>query len=256
MFTIVIPMYDAANTIVEALDSCVKQTWFPKEIIIINDCSNDDSVAVVEQWKKRYNGPIEIRLEFLVENSGPSIARNKGWELAKEEYIAFLDADDKFTKTKLENINYLLQLHPNIILLGHRYTVNENTIEGSDLLQKKSTFDLLKKNLSSTPSIIAKRDVKERFDESMRYTEDHDLWLRMTQKYDETYYLDEVLTVIGRAVRTKGGLSENLWAMRKGEIKMYYKFCEINNIMLFFPLFYAFSISKHGYKKIKDMLER
>jgi len=114
--------------------------------------------------------------------------------------------------------------------------------------------DLLLKNLFATPSVTVKCSISERFDESMRYTEDHDLWLRLTQKYDATYLLETVLTIIDRPVRSVGGQSANLWAMRKGEIKMYWKYCKKSIKMILFPLFLVFSLGKHLLKMIKGRL--
>ncbi len=251
IFSIIIPMFNASNTMVKTLESCINQTYGLKEIIIIDDCSTDDSMQVVKQWKKNYNGNIEIVLEKLEQNSGPSKARNRGWDLASSDYVIFLDADDKFLSNKLEVIDSVLMENPEIILLGHSYSLEGEEKKETSSLEKISTADLLLKNLTTTPSVIVKRDIEERFDESMRYTEDHDLWLRITKKYNKTYYLNRVLTIIDRPVRSKGGQSSNLWAMRKGEIIMYYKYCKTNRIMLLFPLFTVFSLSKHVLKMIK-----
>ncbi len=253
MFSVIIPFFNASNTILDTLESCISQNYLPKQIILIDDFSSDDSLSVVKQWKEKYTGNIKIIIVELSENSGPSKARNRGWDLATGKYIAFLDSDDRFIPEKLEILFDTLKKKENILLLGHSYTTEEHELESYTDLKKISTLQLLKKNLSSTPSIIVKRDIKERFDTSMRYTEDHDLWLRITQRYDKTYYLDKILTIIGRPVRSKGGLSENLWAMRKGELKMYYKFCKINNNFLLLPILYMFSITKHGYNLIKDI---
>ena len=250
-FSIVIPMFNASKTIKKTLDSCLTQIYSPKEIIIVDDCSADDSMQVVRQWKKNYNGDIKIVLEKQEPNAGPSKARNRGWELASGEYISFLDADDYFVPEKLAEIHHVLLENKDIILLGHNYTLENKEVKSSDSLNHILTKNLLLKNLTTTPSVIVKREILERFDENMHYTEDHDLWLRITEQYDKTYFLDRVLTTIGRPVRSEGGQSANLWAMRKGEIIMYKKFCKRNSIMLLFPLFAIFSLSKHVLKMLK-----
>ncbi len=252
MFSVIIPMYNASDTIVRTLDSCIAQTHLPKEIIIVDDCSSDDSYDLVQKWKENYRGKIEIILKRLEVNSGPSKARNRGWNLASAEYILFLDADDKFVSKKLEVLASVLGNHKEVVLLGHGYTLEDIPAIKEGKIDKVSTRELLLKNLTTTPSVAVKREIEERFDEAMRYTEDHDLWLRITQKYDETYFSDEILTIIGRPVRSTGGQSANLWAMRKGEIRMYEKFCKTNKLIVLFPLFAAFSLSKHFLKMIKS----
>ena len=254
MFSIVIPLFNASAFIEKTLESCTLQTLLPKEIIIVDDCSIDDSYALVQQWKKHYRGSIEIILKKMEENSGPSKARNQGWDLGSAEYIAFLDADDSFIPEKLEKMRDVLVQNHDIVLLGHGYSVNYKERNKHAALEKVSAKALLFKNMTTTPSIIVKREIKERFDESMRYTEDHDLWLRITKQYDKTYFLNTVLTIIGRPVRTAGGQSANLWAMRQGEIKMYYKYCKENGLLLLFPILTLFSLGKHGYKMLRELV--
>ena len=125
MFSIIIPTFNAAKTILKTLESCIEQTYVPKEIIIIDDCSTDDSYALVKNWKANYSGEVKVIVERLEVNSGPSKARNRGWELASAEYIAFLDADDRFVPKKLERVASVLKETEEIVLLGHAYSLDE-----------------------------------------------------------------------------------------------------------------------------------
>ena len=249
--SIVIPMFNNAGTIIGSLDSCLKQTVLPKEIVVIDDVSSDNSYSLVCKWRDDYDGTVRIVVEQLSVNSGPSKARNIGWNIATRDYVAFLDADDSFTSEKLATVVPILRYNPAIVLLGHASAVKGEGKTLSGELNKVSVANILKKNLFATPAVVVKRSITERFDETMRYTEDHDLWLRVTQTYDETYYLDRVLTLIDRPVRSEGGQSANLWAMRSGEIKMYKKFCRANGLMVLFPLFLGYSLLKHLIKLLK-----
>jgi len=251
MFSIVIPMFNASETILKTLESCTNQSFLPKEIILIDDRSSDDSYAVVQKWKANYSGELEIIIESLEKNSGPSKARNRGWELASGEYIAFLDADDFFTDNKLDKIKDILNTNKEIVLLGHSYGMDTKVQDESNSLKHLHTIDFLMKNHFTTSAVIVQKKIKERFDETMRYTEDQDLFLRVTQKYNRTYALGQTLVLRTRAMNEVGGLSGNLWEMRKGEIEMYRKYCKRNKSMLLFPLFASFSLSKHFIKMIK-----
>ena len=250
-FSIVIPMFNNRIHIVNALDSCVKQSYKPKEIIIVDDCSVDASVEVVNKWRDRYYGEIDIILHRLERNSGPSVARNKGWDLASEGYIAFLDADDIFTIEKLAIAKKNLIQYPDTILLGHEYGVEKVENKSSYQLKRLTTKSFLRKNYFTTSAVVVKRDVGERFDETMRYTEDQDLFLRLTDKYNKTCYINKELVLRERDMNEGGGLSANLWAMRSGEVKMYRKFCKANGLMVLFPIFLAYSLSKHLLKLLK-----
>lgn len=94
-FSIVIPVYNRARYLKEALESVFAQSFKDYEVIVINDGSTDDSEAVVKSF-----GPA-VRYEAQP-NQGRSAARNAGIRLAKGEWIAFLDSDDKWLPDKLE----------------------------------------------------------------------------------------------------------------------------------------------------------
>jgi len=250
-FSIVIPMFNNSVNIVSTLDSCVKQSYKPKEIIIVDDCSADTSVEVVDRWIQSNAGKIDITLYKLEKNAGPSAARNEGWRLATGAYVAFLDADDIFTFDKLAVVNKVLLQYQNVVLLGHEYGVHKVKKKSSNPLKRLTTKSFLRKNYFTTSAVVVKREVSERFDKTMRYTEDQDLFLRLTKRYNKTYYLKEELVLRERDMNTGGGLSGNLWAMRSGEVKMYRKFCKANGLMVLFPIFLAYSLSKHLLKLLK-----
>ncbi|WP_191859308.1 glycosyltransferase family 2 protein [Hanstruepera ponticola] len=106
-FSIVIPLYNKANSIAETLNSVINQTFSDFEIIIVNDGSTDKSLKVVEKFT-------DTRIKLLTtKNQGVSAARNFGIKKAQGNYIAFLDADDFWKKNHLELLNMLLNKFPN-----------------------------------------------------------------------------------------------------------------------------------------------
>ena len=251
MISIVIPMFNASEFIGRTIGSCLSQTYLPKEIILVDDCSTDDSVKVVSKYIEEYEGSVKIILEVLANNSGPSKVRNRAWNLASERYVSFLDADDRFLPEKLEVMHSFLERENTVVLLGHEYGIDKIDESSESEYIELGVKDFLKKNYFTTSAVIVKREIEERFDETMRYTEDQDLFLRVTQKYNKTYYLNQELVLRDREMNEEGGLSGNRWAMRKGEMKMYYKYCKSNSIMILFPLFAAYSLSKHTLKMLK-----
>ena len=113
-------------------------------------------------------------------------------------------------------------------------------------LKKVSFLSLIMKNFAVTPSVIVKKEILEYFDETMRYTEDHELWLRMALKHD-VYFIDIPLVRLGRAQLTDGGLSANRWAMRKGEMQMYINITRLKKWLIpFLPFLLLFSLMKHA----------
>ena len=249
--SIVIPVYNNEKTILETLKSCINQSCQPKEIVIIDDASMDDTADMIQNWKREYRGEIKLIYHRLETNRGPSFARNFGWNLSSGKYISFLDADDRFEPDKLETIAGIFEENADIILLAHNHRIDDKPeAENRIGISKVSVRALLIKNRFATSSVTLLRSIPERFDETMRYTEDHDLWLRVTGRYEKSFYVEKKLTVIGRRINSQGGQSGSLWKMRKGEMKMYRKYCRYGRKPLLFPLI-LFSLGKHTIKILK-----
>lgn len=90
--SIIVPVYNAEETLSKSLESAIVQTIYPKEIICINDGSTDHSQEILEAYAGKYKYISVITQE----NSGAGKARNKGLEIAKGQYVCFLDADDYY----------------------------------------------------------------------------------------------------------------------------------------------------------------
>ncbi len=99
--SIIIPMYNSALTIINSLESIINQSYKNYEIIVVDDGSIDNSYNLVKEYIK-FNKIEEKVILITQENSGPSIARNNAINLARGEYISFLDSDDVWLKEKLQ----------------------------------------------------------------------------------------------------------------------------------------------------------
>lgn len=95
--SVVIPAYNRAKTIRYCLDSVLAQTVSPLEVIVVDDCSTDETVEIV----KSYNDT-RVRCVVLDKNSGAQAARNRGIKEAKGDWVAFQDSDDEWRPNKLE----------------------------------------------------------------------------------------------------------------------------------------------------------
>lgn len=247
MVSIVIPCFNSQDTLLSTLDSVAKQTYKDYEVIIIDDGSTDNTKTLVKEF---FENKDIIYHYIYQENSGVASARNKGIKSAIGEYIAFLDADDMWHPQKLEILLSIMKKY-NLNVLGHNYSLKKifDTVFNSTIPQerliKKSFWKLLLKNFAVTPSIIIKRENCLLFDEKMRYTEDHELWLRMSL-VNAVYFLDLPLVTIGRTPMTKGGLSANKFKMRIGEMAMYVKLLKIDKrFIILLPFLLVFSVIKH-----------
>ena len=98
LVSIIMPSYNTANYIGESINSVINQSYKNWELIIVDDCSTDNTDEVIKDFLK------DSRIKYLKnkENSGAAISRNKALRMAKGEWIAFLDSDDLWNHKKLE----------------------------------------------------------------------------------------------------------------------------------------------------------
>ena len=94
------PSFNKAKYISESINSVISQTYTNWELIIVDDCSNDDSQEIINLFASKFDN---IKTYFNLENKGANYCRNLGIERAKGSYIIFLDADDLLAKDCLEN---------------------------------------------------------------------------------------------------------------------------------------------------------
>ena len=227
-FSIVIAAYNASSTIRAALQSCLSQTLSACEIIVVDDASTDNTTQIVRDFS-----PI-VKLISVTENKGVSAARNAGWGAATGDYVAFLDSDDSWHPEKLFWIDSCLQ----------KKTPSSATTE-------ISFSQLLLRNQIQGSCMIVKRTISQRFDEHMRYCEDYDLALRCA--YDKPIiFLQSALSILSRPQQSKGGLSANKWAMRKGELYLFSKLGKLNPLLLLcIPILWMYSLAKHLFQKLQ-----
>ena len=101
--SVIVALYNAENYVSECLDSLLNQTFSDFEVIVVDDCSTDKSVAVVEEFVPKFEG--RLKLFKSKKNSGfPGVPRNTALKFARGKYLTFLDSDDFFTPTALEEI--------------------------------------------------------------------------------------------------------------------------------------------------------
>ena len=262
-FSIVIPTYNSKNTIIKCIESCLNQSYKYFEIIIVDDCSIDGTIELVKEYIGE-NTLTNITIDMLQINKGASSARNRGISLAKGDFISLLDSDDYFSTNKLELLNTILINNNDIDLLGHNYYIvgdelknvvsTRNTKERE--VEQISCNKLLLRNFAVSPSIVFKRTLSVKFDETMRYTEDHDFFIRVCLAQYKIYYVDLTLVGLNRSLLSQGGQSSNNFKMRMGEMKMYLKLYKSNILYLpLIPFLIAFSLSKHFFKIINSFVK-
>ncbi|MBO5530138.1 MAG: glycosyltransferase family 2 protein [Bacilli bacterium] len=122
LFSIIIPIYNSANTLERCIDSIIKQDYKNLEIILVNDGSKDNSLKICEKYKKMDNRIILINKE----NGGVSSARNEGLKIAKGEYISFVDSDDYIEKNMYTLISNTFEKNACDVVIFNMFFENDN----------------------------------------------------------------------------------------------------------------------------------
>jgi len=198
--SVVIPAYNVGSFITETIQSVLAQSFRDFETIIIDDGSTDNTAEIIASFPVRY---------MYQENQGPPSARNKGIELARGEYIAFLDSDDIWVENALEKRVEALDKHPEVAFsYGQAYHIDENcqtlrlfkpphnysrVREGRDVIQEM----LIHGNLVILSSIMVRRSCLDEvglFDLNYRAgSEDLDLWVRLAKRYAIAYIAEPLV---------------------------------------------------------------
>ena len=226
--SVIIPCYRCAGTIAHAVESVICQTALPEEILLIEDGSDDGekTLASLYRVQQKHQGKTSIRVIPLSENSGPSGARNAGWEVATQPYLAFLDADDSWHPQKLEIQYQWMAAHPEVMLTAHQSVWIRQGNLFPDLpstIQARAIgrVQLLMSNCFPTRSVMLRRSIAYRFDPSRRYAEDYLLWLKIVLAGESAWLLGAPLAYSYNADFGGVGLSGELWKMEKGELGVY-----------------------------------
>lgn len=183
--TAVVPVYNRSHTIKRAIDSVLSQSCLPEEVIVVDDCSIDNTGEILKGYGDK------ITIIRMPENSGPSAARNAGTRHARTEWIAFLDSDDCWEKDKLKGqIEYLnqypfyqiMQSEEKWIRNGKRVNPCKHHKKPSGWIWKPS----LERCLVSPSSALIKKSLLNQygnFDEGLPVCEDYDLWLKISRHH-------------------------------------------------------------------------
>ena len=237
--SVIIPCYRCAGVIERAVESVIRQTLRPAELILVDDASGDDTWSVLQQLAQAYPGWVKV--VQLSENRGAASARNAGWEAASQPYVAFLDADDAWHPQKIEIQYTYMSTHLEVILSGHAHRVIKQTDaipdwEIGEWKEKRiHKWTLLLSNRFVTPSAMIRRDTEYRFVERQRHMEDHMLWLLLVYGEGGVVKLSAELAAIYKSPFGVKGLSAQFWSMERGDLGNYrrlYRADYINGLQL------------------------
>lgn len=179
---VIIPAFNAGRFLGPALDSVFVQSRPPEEILVIDDGSSDDTVAIAARYP--------VRLLRHDRNRGPSAARNTAVAATGCDYLAFLDADDFWSPEHCAPLAAALDAHANVVLATARCWRSGPYEEAvplglPDRVPIDAFWTLLYANCVVQSGAMARRDALQRvggYREETRFGEDYDLWLRLARE--------------------------------------------------------------------------
>lgn len=195
-FSVIIPLYNKENYVENALKSILNQTFTDYEIIIVNDCSTDNSISKIESYLSE-----KITLIHHEKNQGLSATRNTGIKNAKADYVTYLDADDLWKPTFLETIHRLITNFPKAKIFGTNY----EEVYGHKILKPFNNSDTLandfegiidffkiniKQGIYNHGSVCFHKAVFEKvglYDEKVRFSQDIDFNIRANYFFKLAY---------------------------------------------------------------------
>ena len=221
--SVIIPTYNCAQFIGRAIHSVFAQTYVDYEVIVVDDGSTDETKEVIAQWDRK--------ITYLSQsNRGVSAARNYAISRATGEFLAYLDADDKWYPRKLELCVDHLDFHLQCGFVHSEITVvDENDLvifERFNLETERPApygaciIDLLKNSHIETSSVVERRRCFEEtggFNESLRSIEDYLHWIEIAANNQAIGYIDEPLAYYRRR---KGSLSTQRANMAESMLQM------------------------------------
>lgn len=193
LISIITPSYNSASFITATVSSVISQTFKSWEMIIVDDCSSDNSIQVIQEFIKR---DPRIKLIKLTENSGAAVARNKAIEAAIGRFIAFLDSDDLWMPNKLEKqVQFMLDQDIAFSFSAYEKIDETGNVFGTVGVPKKTGYhDLLK--TCSIGCLTAMYDVEKLGKVYMPVNtkrEDFATWLAILKQVDYAYGMPDVL---------------------------------------------------------------
>lgn len=192
--SVIIPVYNAARFLDRTLSSIFAQTYKNIEIILVDDCSKDESAEIIARYREEHP---EIVYHLQETNQGAAVARNTALELAKGRYVAFLDSDDMWYHEKIEKQLTLMKEKD----AAFCYTAIEMVNNNDEIVKKKRKVKekidysfLLHNTMIATSSVLIDRKKTGDFRMPLRRGgQDYATWLMLLRDGTIAYGINEAL---------------------------------------------------------------
>lgn len=194
LVSVITPIYNSEKFIGKTIDSVISQTYKNFEIITVDDCSTDSSSQIIKAYQEKYSNIVYYKQP---QNLGAAKARNKALELAKGQYVAFLDSDDLWKPEKLEKQINLMKSQNVSFCFSAIEMINDKEEIVKPKRNVKETIDydfLLRNTMIPTSSVVIDRNKFGDFKMPlMRGGQDYATWLMLLRNGTKAYGINEAL---------------------------------------------------------------
>ena len=227
LVSIIVPVYNAEKYIEFTINSVIEQSYNNWELLLIDDCSVDNSKSIIENYSKK-----DVRIKYYKQkkNSGPAVARNRGIDLAKGRYVCFIDADDLWEKDKIKRQLEFMKIKECAFCYHSYVFANEEGIptEKKVIAKEKLTYkDALKNNIISTITVMF--DLKKIDKElikmpNLKYVEDTATWWKILRNGYVAYGIGDLFSISRRIPNSTSSnklkTQKYLWNLYRKEEKL------------------------------------
>ena len=244
LVSIITPAYNAAEYIAETIESVLSQTYPKWEMLIVNDCSKDNTAEIVQSYAVKDN---RIKLINLKQNSGAAVARNTAIQNAKGRYIAFLDSDDLWKKEKLQKqLNFMQQNGYTFTFTAYEhFRDRKENIQNLVKVPKSLIYrQALKGNQIGCLTVILDRKQMQNIEFSKQKHEDYILWLNILKQGITAYGLNETFALY----RTGNGKSISSNKLRSA-LWTWNVYRDSQNLSFLESMYHMFYYCIYGLKK-------
>lgn len=193
--SVITPVYNAASVIERTLDSMLMQNYKDLEIVLVDDCSKDNSAEIISKYTAKYPNIVYYKHE---KNGGAAVARNTALKLAKGRYVAFLDSDDLWCEGKLEKQLAFMKEKDAAICCTAMDCIDEDDkpLNSVREVRERITYKFLLKNtmIATSTVLIDRNKTGDFFMPLHRGAQDHATWLMLMRKGSICWGLNEVLS--------------------------------------------------------------
>lgn len=240
--SVVMPCYNCAATVRESIRSVQAQSWPDWELLVVDDCSLDDSARVVEELAAEDKRIVLIRQP---QNAGPAAARNTGIDRAHGRYLSFLDSDDRWMPEFLRSMLTFLREGDRAFVFAAYEIVSEAGVrlDVHYVPPVVTRAELLKSNvIGCLATMFDTQKLGKMYMERVGH-EDFTLWLKLLRKCGKAYGLNRILASyrVGQ-----GTVSRNKWRAAGFQWRIYR---EVEHLLLPVALWYFLHYAWRGFWK-------